>query len=370
VGGDGLIDAIIIALRPPHRASFPETRLQQQRHEDQRLDLLCKWLEQDLGWRDFALAPASADASFRRYFRVTRAGETFVVMDAPPGHEDVAPYLRVAAMLAQIGVHAPAVLGRDEERGFVLLTDLGSTTYLAALADRTRAEVLYRDALSALTRIQARGGAHAGELPPYDERLLRFEMSLFTDWLLQRHLQLELSPTETAELRSVFDELVESALAQPQVFVHRDYHSRNLMVCEDRNPGILDFQDAVRGPLTYDLVSLLRDCYVEWPAEQVRDWALEQREIAAASGVEVGADPAQFLRWFDCMGVQRHLKASGIFARLWHRDGKPGYLPDVPRTLRYVVQACADHPELGSLGKLVAERVLPAVLVKSAAAPA
>jgi len=343
--------------------------LQEQRHDDQRLDLLCSWLEQDLGWQDFRLAPASADASFRRYFRVTRAGETFVVMDAPPGHEDVAPYLRVAAMLAQIGVHAPAVLERNDLQGFVLLADLGSTTYLAALADRTRAGVLYRDALSALTRIQSRGAAYAEQLPPYDERLLRFEMSLFTDWLLGRHLQLELSPAEWADLRSVLDGLVSNALEQPRVFVHRDYHSRNLMVCADRNPGILDFQDAVRGPLTYDLVSLLRDCYLEWPLEQVREWALEQRDMAAASGVAVGADPAQFLRWFDLMGVQRHLKASGIFARLWHRDGKPGYLPDVPRTLGYVVRACADHAELDSLGTLVAERVLPAVLAESAALP-
>ena len=343
--------------------------MQEQRHDDQRLDLLCSWLEQDLGWQDFRLAPASADASFRRYFRVTRAGETFVVMDAPPGHEDVAPYLRVAAMLAQIGVHAPAVLERNDLQGFVLLADLGSTTYLAALADRTRAGVLYRDALSALTRIQSRGAAYAEQLPPYDERLLRFEMSLFTDWLLGRHLQLELSPAEWADLRSVLDGLVSNALEQPRVFVHRDYHSRNLMVCADRNPGILDFQDAVRGPLTYDLVSLLRDCYLEWPLEQVREWALEQRDMAAASGVAVGADPAQFLRWFDLMGVQRHLKASGIFARLWHRDGKPGYLPDVPRTLGYVVQACADHAELDSLGTLVAERVLPAVLAESAALP-
>lgn len=343
--------------------------MQEQRHDDQRLDLLCSWLEQDLGWQDFRLAPASADASFRRYFRVTRAGETFVVMDAPPGHEDVAPYLRVAAMLAQIGVHAPAVLERNDLQGFVLLADLGSTTYLAALADRTRAGVLYRDALSALTRIQSRGAAYAEQLPPYDERLLRFEMSLFTDWLLGRHLQLELSPAEWADLRSVLDGLVSNALEQPRVFVHRDYHSRNLMVCADRNPGILDFQDAVRGPLTYDLVSLLRDCYLEWPLEQVREWALEQRDMAAASGVAVGADPAQFLRWFDLMGVQRHLKASGIFARLWHRDGKPGYLPDVPRTLGYVVRACADHAELDSLGTLVAERVLPAVLAESAALP-
>jgi hypothetical protein len=186
-------------------------------------------------------------------------------------------------------------------------------------------------------------------------------MSLFTDWLLGRHLSLELSPGETAALATTFDALVANALGQPQVFVHRDYHSRNLMVCPEANPGILDFQDAVRGALTYDLVSLLRDCYVAWPQAQVERWALEFRRKALAEGLPAGDDEAQFLRWFDLMGIQRHLKASGIFARLWHRDGKPGYLPDVPRTLGYVADACARHAEFVALGTLVSERVLPAV---------
>ena len=199
------------------------------------------------------------------------------------------------------------------------------------------------------------------ELPPYDERLLRFEMSLFTDWLLGRHLGLELATAESQALAAAFDALVANALGQPQVFVHRDYHSRNLMVCEGHNPGILDFQDAVHGALTYDLVSLLRDCYVEWPQAQVERWALEFRRRAAAAGVDAGGSDAEFLRWFDLMGIQRHLKASGIFARLWHRDGKPGYLPDVPRTLGYIVGACGRHPEFAALGALVSERVLPAV---------
>ena len=198
-------------------------------------------------------------------------------------------------------------------------------------------------------------------LPPYDERLLRFEMSLFTDWLLGRHLALELSSRESSELATAFDALVASALGQPQVFVHRDYHSRNLMVCPRHNPGILDFQDAVHGPLTYDLVSLLRDCYVAWPQQHVERWALEFRRQALAAGLAAGDDEAQFLRWFDLMGIQRHLKASGIFARLWHRDGKPGYLPDVPRTLGYIVTACAGHAEFAALGELVSRRVLPAM---------
>ncbi len=338
--------------------------------DDPRLALLRHWLEHGLGWRDFVLAPASADASFRRYFRVTRGDRTWIVMDAPPDREDVGPYLEVASMLGEIGVNAPRVLDRNAPDGFLLLTDLGSVTYLAELADAGRAPALYADAIAALVRIQSRGGQHAQALPPYDERLLRFEMSLFTDWLLGRHLGLRLGEQEARSLASIFDRLVASALEQPRVFVHRDYHSRNLMVCPGANPGILDFQDAVHGPLTYDLVSLLRDCYLSWPQTQVVAWALDFRRLAETAGVSAGADEAQFLRWFDLMGVQRHLKASGIFARLWHRDGKPGYLPDVPRTLRYVEQVCARHDDLAVLGELVARRVRPAVEARLEAQPA
>jgi len=331
--------------------------------DDPRLDLLRHWLERGLGWHDVQLAPASADASFRRYFRVGgRDRDTVVAMDAPPDKEDVEPYLRVAGMLDEIGVNAPRVLARNAVDGFLLLTDLGSLTYLADLAaDPGRSVPLYRDAIRALARIQSGGARHAPNLPPYDERLLRFEMSLFTDWLLGRHLALEVSPAESAMLARAFDALVASALEQPKVFVHRDYHSRNLMVCPQANPGILDFQDAMHGPLTYDIVSLLRDCYVAWPQEQVVHWALDFRRGLLAEGLPAGSDEAQFLRWFDLMGVQRHLKASGIFARLWHRDGKPGYLPDVPRTLGYIVSACSRHAEFAALGALVAERVLPAM---------
>ncbi len=329
------------------------------RRDDPRLVLLRHWLETDLGWLNAALAPASADASFRRYFRVTRPQGTCIAMDAPPGKENVEPYLAVARMLEGIGVNAPRVVARNAEQGFLLLTDLGSVTYLDALADRGRAAPLYSDAINALVRIQAGGAAHAAGLPPYDEKLLRFEMSLFTDWLLGRHLGLALGDGELRDLGTALDLLVVNALEQPRVFVHRDYHSRNLMVCERANPGILDFQDAVNGPLTYDLVSLLRDCYIEWPLDRVVDWAHGFRRQAMAAGIDAGADEKQFLRWFDLMGVQRHLKASGIFARLWHRDGKAGYLPDVPRTLGYVVQACERHPDLAALGALVRERVLP-----------
>jgi hypothetical protein len=339
--------------QPPHGAADP------------RLDLLSRWLRQDLGFDGWTLAPASADASFRRYFRVTLAdGTTRVVMDAPPDKEDVGPYLRVAAMLEDIGVHAPRVLARDAGRGFLLLTDLGTRMYLPELGQPGRADALYGDAIDALVRIQARGAGHAGDLPPYDEQLLRFEMSLFPDWLLARHLELDLDRDEARMLVHAMEALVDNALEQPQVFVHRDYHSRNLMVCPGGNPGILDFQDAVRGPLAYDLVSLLRDSYVAWPQERVAGWALEYRRRALAAGLDAGRDDEQFLRWFDLVGVQRHLKVGGIFARLWHRDGKPGYLADIPRTLQYAVGSCARHAGFEPLGEFIAERVLPAVVAK------
>jgi hypothetical protein len=327
--------------------------------------MLRRWLEDELGFDGYAIAPASADASFRRYFRVTRPGQPpVIVMDAPPAKEDVGPYLRVAEMLREIGVNAPRVLARAEREGFLLLSDLGTTMYLPELTKAGQADRLYADAIAALVRIQSRGAAAAAQLPPYDEKLLRLEMSLFPDWLLAKHLGLQLSAQETSLLGRAMDALVANALEQPQVFVHRDYHSRNLMVCPEGNPGILDFQDAVRGGFTYDLVSLLRDSYVEWPQDRVAGWALQFRALAAAAGLATGRDDAQFLRWFDLMGVQRHLKVGGIFARLWHRDGKEGYLADIPRTLRYAVRSCARHADFAELGQMIERRVLPAVVEK------
>jgi aminoglycoside/choline kinase family phosphotransferase len=332
--------------------------------EDPRLQSLRDWLEHGLGFADYDIAPASADASFRRYFRVTRAGQPpLIVMDAPPGREDVEPYVRVASMLQQIGVNAPRVLERSAD-GFLLLSDLGTRMYLTELSQPGRADALYADAIDALVTLQARGASAAPQLPPYDVKLLRLEMSLFPDWLLQRHLGLTLSGHEAAVLDAAMDALVANALGQPQVFVHRDYHSRNLMVCPEANPGILDFQDAVRGGLTYDLVSLLRDSYIAWPQERVAEWALQFRRKAAAAGLDTGRDDAQFLRWFDLMGVQRQLKVGGIFARLWHRDGKPGYLADIPRTLQYAVGACTRHADFAELGALIEHRVLPAVVAQ------
>lgn len=331
---------------------------------DSRLQQLERWLADIFGGREFDIAVASADASFRRYFRVTHRGDTLIAMDAPPDKEDMEPYVRIASMLVDVGVNAPRVLHRDSARGFLLNSDLGSRTYLAELADRSKADRLYGDALTALVQIQSRGEEHARTLPPYDAPVLRREMALFPEWFCARHLGLTLAADEAVMLESTFEVLIAQALRQPRVFVHRDYHSRNLMVGDGArygaNPGILDFQDALHGPITYDLVSLLRDCYIEWPQERVRAWVAQFRDEAAAAGLVVGGSLDEFQRWFDFMGVQRHLKVLGIFARLFHRDGKPGYLKDLPLTLAYVRGAIALHAELAPLERFIAERIVPA----------
>jgi aminoglycoside/choline kinase family phosphotransferase len=331
---------------------------------DARLDQLAKWLHSVLGTATFDLRPASADASFRRYFRVTREDQTWIAMDAPPDKENLGPYVHVAAILADVGVNAPRILARDDAQGFLLNTDLGSRTYLAEIEAQGNAERLYGDAITALVRIQARAQSHSEQLPAYDEALLRREMMLFPDWFCGRHLELSVS-SQSNGMAGVYDALVHEALAQPRVFVHRDYHSRNLMVSDGGrfgpNPGILDFQDAVHGPLTYDLVSLLRDCYVAWPAQRVQKWVQDFADQARAAGVASSSSPSELVRWFDLMGVQRHLKAIGIFARLWHRDGKPGYLKDIPRTLNYVDEVSANYSELAPLRSLIREQVKPAM---------
>jgi aminoglycoside/choline kinase family phosphotransferase len=328
----------------------------------QRLEQLNRWLTKTLGLPPYAIAPASSDASFRRYFRITFNGESRIVMDAPPDREDSRPFVAIGRRLRAIGLNVPEILAEELEQGFLLLSDLGTQQYLSALNDDT-VDRLYGDALGALAVLQACGpGSDA--LPPYDEGLLRREMALFGDWYLGRHLGLALKPNEQAVLEQSFALLVENALEQPQVSVHRDYHSRNLMVSA-HNPGILDFQDAVFGPVTYDLVSLLRDCYIAWPRGQVEQWLLGYHDIAVDHGILRGRQEERFLRWFDLMGVQRHLKASGIFARLNHRDGKPGYLDDIPRTLAYVAEVSARYPELQPFLHLLEEHVLPTLVTSS-----
>jgi N-acetylmuramate 1-kinase len=298
-----------------------------------------------------SLRPASADASFRRYFRVdTQSGQSLIVMDAPPPQEDVRPFVKVAELFSATGVSVPTILAQDTERGFLLLSDLGSTTYLQQLNPDT-AHKLYLDAIDALIQLQVQ--SRAGVLPVYDRELLHRELTLFPDWYVTRHLKTTLSDAQNADLNRVFDMLLANNLAQAQVYVHRDYHSRNLMVMDKGNPGILDFQDAVYGPITYDLVSLLRDAYIQWDEELVLDWTIRYWERARKAGLPVSHDVDAFYRDFEFMGLQRHLKVLGIFARLYHRDGKDGYLNDIPLVMDYTRKTAYRYKEFAPLIRLL-----------------
>jgi N-acetylmuramate 1-kinase len=326
---------------------------------DSRLADLTRWVCGDLGFAGGRIEPASADASFRRYFRVTRGQDTYIVMDAPPEKENLEPFVSVARILLEMGLNAPVVLAQDSRRGFLLMSDLGRRQYLDALVDLAAANRLYADALGALAVMQTAGVAGARELPRYDRAVLLREMELMPEWFLHRHLRLRISAAERRMLERLFDTLAQAALAQPAAFVHRDYHSRNLLVTPQDNPGILDFQDAVWGPVTYDLVSLLKDCYVAWPVPQVRAWALEHRERLIAKGFPLDAGEAGFIRWFDLVGLQRHIKVLGIFARLYYRDGKAQYLHDLPRVLRYTTEAAGQYAETAQFAEFIAKRMAP-----------
>jgi N-acetylmuramate 1-kinase len=331
---------------------MPQTR-------DTRLAELKSWLTRDLQWRVSRVRPASADASFRRYFRVWRGESTFVVMDAPPGKEDMQPYLKISRLLERCGVHVPHIHEVDVTKGFMILEDLGVAQYLDRLKRGGAEQALYGDALAALAKLQVAGQSLMSELEPYDRAPLSRELQLFPDWFLEKHLRLELSPEERALLTVTFEFLMAEALEQPVVFVHRDYHSRNLMVLPTNNPGVIDFQDALRGPIGYDLVSLLKDCYIAWPRDRVEAWVRGYRRNIVAQGMHAGRDDREFLRWFDLIGVQRHIKVLGIFCRLWYRDKKPGYLADLPLTLNYVRDACARYSELTEFAKWLEMRIVP-----------
>ena len=303
---------------------------------DERLELLSRWLAARLPGRALRLAPASADASFRRYFRVWDGPRTWVAMDAPPANEDVRPFVRVARALAAAGLCVPEVAECDVEAGFLLLSDLGDTHYLAAL----------------------RGGARPEGLGAYDAAFMAREVSLFPTWFLGRHLGVEPEPAVLALVERALQVLTTASAAQPQVFVHRDYHSRNLMVVTAGGPGILDFQDAICGPVTYDLVSLFKDCYIRWPRGTVLDWVEDYRRRGIAAGLALPGR-AEFVRWFDLVGLQRHLKVLGIFARLWYRDGKSAYLADLPLVLDYVRETTSLYDELAELDGFFTAEVLP-----------
>jgi aminoglycoside/choline kinase family phosphotransferase len=323
---------------------------------DRRLELLRDWLvtlAPEHGLQLETLRAASADASFRRYFRIDTAAASVVAMDAPPDKEDVRPFIHVAQLLRDAGLNAPQVLARDVAHGFLLLTDLGTTTYLDALnAGACDADALMLDAIDALIRWQL--ATRPGELPPYDEALLTRELMLFPDWYVARHLGRTLDARQSQTLEAMFRRIVASNLAQPAVYVHRDYMPRNLMVATP-NPGILDFQDAVYGPITYDLASLLRDAFISWEEERVIDWAVRYWERARRARLPVAADFGEFYRDFEWMGLQRHLKVLGIFARINYRDGKPQYLADTPRFVKYVRAVTQRYGALAPLARLIDE---------------
>ena len=318
-----------------------------------RESLRLQWTRTALSDPSAPLRRASNDASFRSYWRTHSADRSWIVMDAPPDREDIRPWLDVAARLARAGLHVPEIQAADAERGFVLMEDLGDRTLLPALT-LTTVDGHYDDAMAAIVAMQRH--ADTDGLPEYDEARLVAEMELMPEWFLQRHLGMAIECEQWDVVESAFRALVDNATAQPQAFVHRDYHSRNLLLTDRDNPGIVDFQDAVRGPVTYDLVSLLRDCYIAWPEERVQAWAEAFRQRLADAGVRV-PPPAAFLRAFDLMGLQRHIKVLGIFCRLWYRDGKAGYLQDLPLVWRYVREVGGRHPETAPLVALIEQAI-------------
>ncbi|MGZ8235500.1 aminoglycoside phosphotransferase family protein [Methylobacter tundripaludum] len=319
------------------------------------------WLENDLLLTITACAPASSDASFRRYFRVCTPEQQFIVMDAPPDKENIEPFIRIAKLLTQSQINVPNIFQQNLTDGFLLLEDFGSQCFLDQLNEATAAD-LYQTAFDSLFKLQTQTPIQNSGLPSYDQPLLHRELAIFDEWFLGQLLDIQIPAAVWETVRAL---LTTSALEQPSTCIHRDYHSRNLMVLDSDSPGVIDFQDAVIGPITYDLVSLLRDCYIAWPEQQVEQWRLNYFERLQQAGL-IDCSPAQFKRWFDLMGVQRHLKAIGIFSRLHLRDGKSNYLGDIPLTLNYVTSVCAAYPELAGFNDFLREQVLPALGVVEA----
>ena len=318
------------------------------------------WTRHTLDDPTLTLASASADASFRSYWRTQHQGQSWIVMDSPPGQEDPQPWLEIGARLSAAGMHVPVVKAQDLQQGFLLIEDLGSQLYLPGLNDST-VDALYGDAMDALLRMQR--DADVDGMQPYDHAFLQRELEIMPEWFLGRHLGHTPSCAEWDVLESAFTVLLHNALEQPRCFVHRDYHSRNLLIVEADNPGIIDFQGALIGPITYDLASLLRDCYIVWDHARVEGWVESYRlRLQAARLISDDVDHERFLRWFDLIGLQRHVKVLGIFCRLCYRDGKPGYLDDLPRVYDYVVEVASRYPELANfvmlLQRCVGERDL------------
>ena len=321
-----------------------------------RYNSLQNWLTEILGTSAFNLKPASGDASFRTYHRLFLKNKTFIVMDAPPEQENCKVFIKITKKLRACDVNVPIIHNVNIEQGFLLLSDLGNDLYLNKL-NKSSIYELYSDALSTLVAIQVL--VNVGGVDEYDKSLLISEMNLFREWLIEKHLNIKLSDSQVKILTTLFDLLVNNALQQPKVFVHRDFHSRNLMVTKENNPGVIDYQDAVYGPISYDLVSILKDCYIKWPKEEIDKWIDFYLNKLYEEKAQYRINRDEFVRWFDLMGVQRHLKASGIFARLSHRDGKHNFLEDIPRTLSYILDLKETYEELQPICIVLEELVLP-----------
>lgn len=312
------------------------------------------WIENDLLLTINCCEPASSDASFRRYFRIKTPQGQFIVMDAPPVRENIEPFIKIANLLARSQVNVPTIFHQNLTEGFLLLEDFGTECFLDQL-NASNATDLYQSALDSLFKLQTQTPSQNSDLPSYNEQLLKRELAIFDEWFLDELLGIDLTEHIRSSIHAV---LIASALEQPRICVHRDFHSRNLMVLNDDSPGVLDFQDAVIGPITYDLVSLLRDCYIAWPEQQVNLWMTGYFQRLCHAGL-VTCSLAQFKCWFDLMGLQRHLKAIGIFSRLHLRDGKSNYLKDIPRTLNYVTTQAQAYPELSDFSDFLHNQVLP-----------
>jgi len=321
---------------------------------DLRILTLLDWLENDLLLTVVNFQPASSDASFRRYFRVTTPENTLIVMDAPPDKEKLDSFIKVAGLMTQAGVNVPTIYQQNKADGFLLLEDFGEHIFLNLLSNNT-ADDLYQQALDSLWQLQQHRPILQADLPYYNEELLQRELNIFDEWFLQAWLDIDIPEDIWQDLQKY---LINSALSQPVCCVHRDYHSRNLMLTAENQLGVIDFQDAVIGPITYDLVSLLRDCYITWPQEKIIGWLYPYQQKLLQAGL-IDCDIVQFTQWFDLMGLQRHLKAIGIFSRLHLRDNKSGYLGDIPRTLNYVSQVCLNYPELADFNDFLLSKVQP-----------
>jgi N-acetylmuramate 1-kinase len=324
--------------------------------KDSRLDTLRSWLKAcNPQWQldPETLSPASADASFRRYFRIESKDPqwgSMIVMDAPPQYEPLGSFIQVDFLLLEAGINVPIILEKNQSDGFLLLSDLGHKTYLSEL-DESSADRLYKDAINSVLKMQLASKPEV--LPNYDAALLQRELYLFPEWYLDKHLHYELSDIQAEQLKKSFAQIIENNLAQEKVYVHRDFHSRNLMITEKNNPGVLDFQDAVYGPITYDIASLLRDAYIAWPEEKIIDWMIYFWEAGRKKGLPMPSDFGQLYRDFEWMGLQRHLKILGIFARLYHRDGKESYLKDIPLVLEYAIATANRYIELKPLARIL-----------------